>query len=184
MSSSHHSCLLRRCCDSLGSAEEGSNTGDDESSAAPSELPSDPPVYQDADAATIQGMHVLPSEELDDEESEWNDENVEDMENATPAQHRPSSGSQLQPLELAAVPHVRTFSTFSILYGENSKGVAGCTLRAPSCMCMVQASCMETRSAGRPLLAVDSRAASLVYRKPAVFSLAVPYDSIEFGTGS
>lgn len=76
-------------------------------------------MYQDADAAelaaTIQGLHVLPSEELDDGESEWNDENVEDMENATPAQHRFSSGSQLQPLEPAAVPHVRTASLLSCM---------------------------------------------------------------------
>ena len=98
---------------------------------APSELPSDPPVYQDADAtenapATIQGMHVLPSEELDDGDSEWNDENVEDMENATPAQHRASSGSQVQPLEPVAVPHVRSFIIQCV---SSSNGAASHILR-------------------------------------------------------
>jgi hypothetical protein len=96
----------------------GSNAAGNESLVAPSELLADPTVYQDADAADLQatatqGMHVQPSEELEDGESEWNDENVEDMENATPAQHRVSSGSQLQPLEPTAVPHVRIICALS-----------------------------------------------------------------------
>lgn len=73
--------------------------------------PEDPTVYQDTDtgdqtAVQLQATHVQPSEELDDGDSLFNDENREDAENATPAQHRVSSGSQLQPLEPATVPHV------------------------------------------------------------------------------